>query len=134
MLLPFLQLNTAEVQSFARPLLGYLPQEVMQHGKFSEAMAELLASLDALASPATCATRAQRFAPSLAPMAFAERVIDCTQEKMVVVGLRFRHLDPAFPFAHITLNFNPTEADLAALRVRTQQEFLSLRLCGMTLR
>lgn len=99
------------LNAFARPVLEYLPAG---YDADDAAQAEIddVGSLAALASPDIVAARISRLGVDVSTANMTERLLDDSQERTVVAGLRYRNLDPAFPFVAVK-----TTARMTALRL-----------------
>jgi GNAT superfamily N-acetyltransferase len=119
----FLSLSEADAQSFVTPLFSYLPPEVLQHGRVELATRKLLLEADEIASPEACALRAERF-----------YLHGHENGRLIIGGLRFRKLNPAFPFVHFLANFSITEDDIARFQELTKRTYGIARPRGFTIR
>lgn len=132
--LNFLPLSPDEMKTFARPLLSYLPPPVLSGGNIQGAVFEKLKGLDELASPATAEKRARRFKLEVNDSVFQERLFRLQDGKLIVAGLRFRKLDPAFPFLHVTANFTVTASEWPEILGSLRAAFPAVPLRGITFR
>lgn len=115
---PF-ELPAHQLAAFAYPVLEYLPAG---YGAEDAAQAEIddVGSLAALASPDVVAARIARLGVNVSTGNMTERLLETSEERTVVSGLRHRNLDPAFPFVAVktTARVNDTEAvDVLAAQV-----------------
>lgn len=120
------------LNAFARPVLEYLPAG---YDADDAAQAEIddVGSLAALASPDVVAARISRLGVDVSPANMTERLLDDSQERTVVAGLRYRNLDPAFPFVAVktTARMNGVDA-LEALATQVAEAYRGAGVRGFT--
>ncbi len=128
---PF-ELPDHQLAAFARPVLEYLPA-----GYHAEdaARAEIddIGSLSALASPDVVAARIARLGLNVSPRAMTERLFEASDERSTVSGLRYRNLDPTFPFVAVktTARVNDVEA-VDALAAQVTEAYSGVGVRGFT--
>ena len=132
--LKFLQMIEVTLESYSKPFKDYLPPEVLSHPNFASAAHQLLRSLDELASLDVAKKRAERFAPQIEAKKFCERLVWEQGEHQAIAGIRFKKLNPDFPFIFATLNFVPTAKDFASIKAAIQTDFSDFRLQGIAIR
>lgn len=96
---PF-DLPAHQLAAFARPVLEYLPAG---YDPDNAVQAEIddVGSLAALASPDVVAARIGRLGVNVSKWNMTERLLEDSDERTVISGLRYRNLDPAFPFVAV---------------------------------
>ncbi|MGE0173945.1 MAG: hypothetical protein AB7T49_14205 [Oligoflexales bacterium] len=129
-----MSLTDDEIQTFATPLLEYLPEEVKSHGGVVCAMEAHIESLDKLASPEACNRRQNLLAPGQPAENLAERIVRLTGKKVGIIGIRFKQLNPNYPFCQLQLNFTPSLAEIETIKAIARRQFHSFSLKGMLIR
>ena len=89
-----------KLAAFARPVLDYLPAG---YDAEDAARAEIddVGSLAALAAPDVVAARIGRLGANVSEWDMTERLLEDSDERTIVSGLRYLNLDPAFPFVAV---------------------------------
>ncbi len=129
---PLLDLGPGDVESCAKFLASYLPEEIIESGRLSQSAAKILSALENLASPEVIKSRAAHFGVREALM--REKLFFRDGARFIVSGLRFRSLNPNFPFVHFSANFSPTKSELLGFRERALAEYAPVPLRGITIR
>lgn len=121
-----------QLAAFARPVLEYLPAgydaEDAAHAEIED-----IASLSALASPDVVAARITRLGLNVSTENMTERLLESSDERTVVSGLRYRNLDPTFPFVAVktTARVNDLEA-VDALAAQVTEAYCGAGVRGFT--
>ena len=99
------ELTEAQIKNFAVHKASYLPEQVRTSRTFLPAIREHVRSLSELEEPTVCARRQES----------RERVLLHDGAKVIIGGVRFKNLDPNFPFVELNANFDLLEstADVA---------------------
>ena len=118
-----------QLAAFARPVLDYLPAG---YDTEDAARAEIddVGSLATLASPDVVAARIARLGVNVSTEKMTERLLETSDERTVVSGLRYRNLDPGFPFVAVktTARVNgPSAVDALAAQVSEAYRGVGLR-------
>ena len=100
------KLTAAQIAGFADCRAAYLPSEIGAGPAFRPAVEQHVAALVRLTEPEVCASRRAHFKAELSADAFRERVLMQDGARVVVGGIRFRNLDPGFPFVEVNANFD----------------------------
>lgn len=129
---PNLGLSAGEGEPFAVPLAAYLPPEVPRGESLVSAAAKMLEFHEELASPEVVKRRAARFGVS--EELAKETLREIPGRGKLIVGLRYRKLNPNFPFAHLTPGFDILSRDIEPLKQLVPQWYQGLSLKGFTLR
>lgn len=112
-------LSDHQLATFARPVLEYLPAG-FDAEEAEQAEIDDVGSLATLASPDVVAARTARLGVNVSAENMTERLLEASNERTVVSGLRYRNLDPAFPFVAVktTARVNdPSAVDALAAQV-----------------
>ncbi len=121
-----------QLAAFARPVLEYLPAEY--HAE-DAARAEIddIGSLSALASPDVVAARITRLGLNVSTEDMTERLLEASDERTAISGLRYRNLDPTFPFVAVktTARVNDLEA-VVALAAQVTEAYRGVGVRGFT--
>ena len=121
-----------QLAAFARPVLEYFPAG---YGAEDAAQAEIddVVSLAALASPDVAEARIARLGVNVSTWNMTERLLEASAERTVVSGLRYRNLDPAFPFVAVktTARVNGAEA-VNALAAQVAEAYSGVGVRGFT--
>ena len=112
-------LSSRQLAAFARPVLGYLPTG---YNAEDAAQAEIddVGSLAALSAPDVVAARIGRLGVGVSARDMTERLLVAADDGPVISGLRFRNLDPTFPFVAVKSSVRVNDAaavDVLAARV-----------------
>lgn len=121
-----------QLAAFARPVLEYLPAG---YDAEEAAQAEVgdVESLAALASPDVVAARISRLGVDVSTGTMTERLLEASEERTVVSGLRYRNLDPAFPFVAVKTTARVNDAEAAdALAAQVAEAYRGVGLRGFT--
>ena len=99
----------------------------------AEAEIDDVGSLAALASPDVVAARIARLGVDGSAGTMTERLLEASNDRTVVSGLRYRNLDPAFPFVAVktTSRVNDTEA-AGALAAQVTEAYRGAGVRGFT--
>jgi len=118
-----LELTQAQIDRFADYKARYLPRKIASGPAFRASIAQKVEAILRLAAAETCLQRKAHFESALDPDAFRERVLVEEGAKVAIGGIRFRNLDPGFPFIEVTSNFNLLEPSLSlpVLTIAAQQ-------------
>src|SRR5204863_10043120 len=103
------ELTKAQIDRFADYKAGYLPSEIGSGPAFRTSIGQSVRSIIQLAKTNTCLQRKEFFKSALDQDEFRERVLLEDGAKVAIGGIRFRNLDPAFPFVEATANFDILE-------------------------
>lgn len=121
-----------QLAAFARPVLEYLPAG---YDAEDAGQAEIgdVESLAALASPEVVAARIGRLGVDVSSGSMTERLLEASEERTVVSGLRYLNLDPALPFVAVktTARVNDAEA-VAALAAQVADAYRGVGVRGFT--
>lgn len=121
-----------QLVTFARPLLEYLPAGY--HAQ-DAAQSEIddVGSLAALASPDVVAARIARLGVNVSAWDMTERLLEAADEQKVISGLRYRNLDPTFPFVAVktSARVNSLEA-VNALAAQVAESYEGVGIRGFT--
>jgi hypothetical protein len=132
--LKHLFIGESEAQAYCAMLDSYLPSEIVKNSsERREAVDRLLASLDNLASIEVAKTRAEYFQVADHKL-LRERVLFRNGHHVVIAGLRFKKLNPDFPFVQLCANFQFDQSHLLKMKGLIASEYSSLPLKGVTLR
>ena len=128
---PF-DLSVHKLAAFARPVLEYLPASY-DADNAAQAGIDDVASLAALASPDVVAARIGRLGVNVSKWNMAERLLEDSGERTVVSGLRYRNLDPEFPFVAVksTARVNNAEA-VDTLAAQVAEDYRGVGVRGLT--
>ncbi|MDZ4089630.1 MAG: hypothetical protein U1D68_00255 [Arthrobacter sp.] len=108
-----------QVAAFARPVLEYLPAG-FDAEEAEQAEIDDVGSLATLASPDVVAARIARLGVNVSTENMTERLLETSDERTVVAGLRYRNLDPDFPFVAVKTSARvngPSAVDALAAQV-----------------
>ncbi|SDL98964.1 hypothetical protein SAMN04487916_12046 [Arthrobacter sp. ov407] len=121
-----------QLAAFARPVLQYLPAGY-EADDAAQAEIDDVGSLAALASPDVVAARIGRLGVSVSAWDMTERLLEASDDRTVVSGLRYLNLDPAFPFVAVktTARVNDAEA-VDALAAQVAEAYRGVRVRGFT--
>ncbi|WP_346925253.1 DUF4794 domain-containing protein [uncultured Arthrobacter sp.] len=128
---PF-DLPAHQLAAFARPVLEYLPAG---YDAADAAQGEIddVGSLAALASPDVAATRISRLGVNVSTGNMTERLLEDSDECTVISGLRYRNLDPAFPFVAFKTTARVNDAEAAdALAAQVAEAYRGVGVRGLT--
>jgi hypothetical protein len=100
------ELTETQIEGFAGYKASYLPERIRTSPAFLPAIREHLGSLIQLAEPEICARRGEFFKLDVTTDEFRERVLLADGAKVVIGGIRFRNLDPTFPFVEVNASFD----------------------------
>jgi hypothetical protein len=106
------ELTEAQIEKFAAHKASYLPKQIRTSRTFLPAIREHVRSLSELAEPRVCARRQEFIESELDVDEFRERVLLQDGAKVIVGGVRFKNLDPKFPFVEVNANFDLFEQTL----------------------
>lgn len=106
------ELTVEQIEAFAGYKASYLPEQIRTSPAFHPAVQEHAGALARLAQPELCARRKDLIKSELAADEFRERVLFEDGAKVVLGGIRFRNLDPEFPFVEVNASFDPFEPKL----------------------
>lgn len=125
-------LSDHQQAAFARPLLEYIPPLYQTEDAARSAIDEL-ESLDALASPDVVAARISRLGVDVSTENMTERLLEVSDERTVVSGLRYRNLDPNFAFVAVktTARVKDVEA-VGALAAHVAEAYRGVAVRGFT--
>jgi hypothetical protein len=104
-----IELTKAHIDRFADYKAGYLPSELGSGPAFRTSIGQSMNSIVQLAETNTCLKRKEFFKSALGLDEFRERVLLEDGAKIVTGGIRFRNLNPGFPFVEATANFDLLE-------------------------
>ena len=127
-----MDLSAHHLAAFARPVLEYLPAG---YDAEDAAQAEIddVGSLAALASPDVVAARISKLGVNVSKWDMTERLLEDSDERTVVAGLRYRNLDPAFPFVAVRTTARVNDADAAdALAAQVAEAYRGVGVRGFT--
>lgn len=121
-----------QLAAFARPVLEYLPVG-FDAAEAEQAEIDEVESLAALASPNVVAARIARLDVNVSAENMTERLLETSDERTVVSGLRYRNLDPDFPFVAVktTARVNGGPA-VDALAAQVSEAYRGVGLRGFT--
>lgn len=121
-----------KLAAFARPVLDYLPAGY-DADDAAHAEIDAVGSLAALAAPDVVAARIARLGVNVSTRDMAERLLEDSDGRTVITGLRYRNLDRAFPFVAIktTARVNDEEA-VAALATQVTEAYPGVGVRGFT--
>ena len=118
--------------AFARPVLGYLPVG-FNAGDAAKAEIDDVGSRAALSTPDVVAARIARLGVDVSTWDMTERVLETGGDRSVVTGLRYRNLDPAFPFVAVKTTARVTDAEaVGALAARVATAYDGTGVRGFT--
>ncbi|MEO5778610.1 MAG: hypothetical protein ABIO34_11930 [Arthrobacter oryzae] len=121
-----------QLAAFAAPPLEYLPAGFNAEDA-AQAEIDDVGSLAALASPDVAAARIGRLGVDVSTWDMTERLLDATDERTVVSGLRYRNLDPTFPFVAVKTTVRVTDAEAVdALAARVTDAYCGVGVRGFT--
>lgn len=128
---PF-DLPAHRLAAFARPVLEYLPAGFDAEDA-TQAEIDDVGSLAALASPDVAAARIGRLGVNASTWDMTERLLEASDERTVVSGLRYLNLNPAFPFVAVktTARVNDAEA-VDALAAKVTAAYRGVGVRGFT--
>lgn len=122
-------LPNQQLAAFSRPVLEYLPAGYDAED-VAQAEIEDVESLAELASPEVVAARIARMGVNVSAENMTERLLEDSHGRTVISGLRYRNLDPEFPFVAVktTTRVNDSAAvDALAGRVATAYRGVEVR-------
>ncbi|MDQ0756568.1 hypothetical protein [Arthrobacter sp. B3I4] len=121
-----------QLAAFARPVLEYLPAG-FDAEEAEQAEIDDVGSLATLASPNVAAARIARLGVKVSVEDMTERLLETSDERTVVSGLRYRNLDPDFPFVAVktTARVNGLSA-VNALAAQVSGAYRGVDLRGFT--
>lgn len=121
-----------QLPAFARPVLQYLPSGYDAEDAV-QAEIDDVGSLAALASPDVVAARIERLGVSVSTWDMTERLLEGSDDRTAVSGLRYRNLDPTFPFVAVrtTARVNDAEA-VDALAAQVAEAYAGVGVRGFT--
>jgi len=108
-----LELTQAQIDRFADYKARYLPRKIASGPAYRASIAQQVEAIVRLAAAETCLRRKAHFESALDPDAFRERVLVEEGAKVAIGGIRFRNLDPGFPFIEVTSNFDVLDLSLS---------------------
>ena len=121
-----------QLAAFARPVLEYLPAGFDAEDA-AQAEIDDVGSLAALASPDVAATRISRLGVNVSTGNMTERLLEDSGERTVISGLRYRNLDPAFPFVAVKTTARVNDAEAAdALAAQVAEAYRGVGVRGFT--
>ncbi len=121
-----------QLSAFARPVLEYLPAG---YDAEDAAQAEIddVGSLAALASPDVVAARIDRLGVDVGAWDMTERLLETSGGRTVISGLRYRNLDPAFPFVAVKTTARVSDAGAVnALSAQVAEAYRGVGVRGFT--
>lgn len=121
-----------QLAAFARPVMEYLPAG-FDAEEAEQAEIDDVGSLATLASPNVVAARIARLGVNVSAEHMAERLLETGDERPVVSGLRYRNLDPDFPFVAVktTARLNGRSV-VDALAAQVSEAYRGVSLRGFT--
>ena len=99
-----------QLAAFAHPVLDYLPAGY-DAGDAAQAEIDDVGSLAALASPDVAAARIGRLGVGVSSRDMTERLLEASDARAVVAGLRYRNLDPGFPLVAVKTTARVSDAE-----------------------
>lgn len=106
------ELTSEQIEGLVDYKASYLPGQISASPAFRPAVGQHVSSLTRLAEPEVCARRKEFMRSALAADEFRERVLIEDGAQVVVGGIRFRNLDPGFPFVELNANFDLLQPNL----------------------
>ena len=103
------QLTDEQIEGVARYKASYLPVAISAGLGFRPAVRKHVSDLQELGSPEVCARRRELFKLALADAEFRERIVFADGSRVVIGGIRFQHLNVAFPFVELNASFDLIE-------------------------
>lgn len=121
-----------QLAAFAHPVLEYLPAGY-DAGDAAQAEIDDVESLAALASPDVVAASIGRLGVDVSTGNMTERILVTNDERAVVSGLRYRNLDPAFPFVAVKNTARVNDAETVdALAAQVADAYRGVGVRGFT--
>lgn len=121
-----------QLAAFARPVLDYLPAGYDTEDAVQAEMDDI-GSLAALALPDVVAARIGRLGVDVSTGNMTERLLDASDGSTVISGLRYRNLDPAFPFVAVKTTARVNDAESAdTLAAQVAEAYHGVGVRGFT--
>lgn len=125
-------LSSHQLAAFGRPVLEYLPDGYDAESAV-QAETDDVGSLAALASPDVVAARIARMGPGISTEIMTERLLEDSAERTVISGLRYRNLDPAFPFVAVKTTARVCDAEAVdSLAAQVAEAYRDVGVRGFT--